>query len=117
MTAQVVVPRRSDPDDYVPRARVRNEVRGRTPPPLGMRVSVDARQPLASEPHTGHNRWHPEIEPILTVAPGEALTLETRDGADGQLTQESTHDDVLRLDFRAKSSAHGAGLCGGGRPR
>ena len=72
---------------------------GKTPLVLGMRVSVDVRQPLASEPHTGHNRWHPEIEPILTVAPGEVLTLETRDGADGQLTQESTHDDVLRLDF------------------
>ena len=90
----------SDPGDQVsPSACVRDEASGKTPLVLGMRVSVDLRQPLAGEPHTGHNRWHPEIEPILTVAPGEVLTLETRDGSDGQLTQESTHDDVLRLDF------------------
>ena len=92
--------RRSDPDDHGISRRARSR-RGQWQDSSvdQHESSVDSRQPLASEPHTGHNRWHPEIEPILTVAPGEVLTLETRDGADGQLTQESTHDDVLRLDF------------------
>ena len=26
---------------------------------------------LRDEPETGHNRWHPDIEPKLSVNPGE----------------------------------------------
>lgn len=46
-----------------------------------------------------HNRWHPGIEPVASVAPGEEVTFETRDGLDRQLTRESTHADVGRLDL------------------
>jgi len=62
-----------------------------------MRLRVDATRPLADEPGSGHNRWHPEIPPLARVQAGEAITLETRDGIDGQLTRENTHEDVLRL--------------------
>lgn len=40
-----------------------------------------------------HNRWHPAIEPVAHVEPGETVVLETLDGLDGQLTRESTHRD------------------------
>jgi formamidase len=46
-----------------------------------------------------HNRWHPGLEPVASVRPGVEVTLETRDGIDGQLTPESTHEDVLALDL------------------
>ena len=46
-----------------------------------------------------HNRWHPDLEVVATVAPGEEITLETRDGLDGQLTRDSAHEDVSRLDL------------------
>jgi formamidase len=36
---------------------------------------------------------------VASVAPGEEITLETRDGLDGQLTKDSTHDDAARLDL------------------
>jgi formamidase len=42
---------------------------------------------------TIHNRWHPGIEPVARIAPGEVVTLETLDGLDGQLTRDSTHAD------------------------
>jgi len=42
---------------------------------------------------TIHNRWHPAIEPVARVRPGETIVLETRDGLAGQLTRESTHTD------------------------
>jgi formamidase len=45
-----------------------------------------------------HNRWHPDLEPVARVAPGDVVTLETRDGLDGQLTRESTHADCARFD-------------------
>ena len=46
-----------------------------------------------------HNRWHPDLEPIAIVAPGEELTLETEDGLAGQLGPESTHEDGGSLDL------------------
>jgi formamidase len=46
-----------------------------------------------------HNRWHPDLEPVARVAPGDVLTLDTRDGLDGQLTPGSTHVDCERLDL------------------
>ena len=46
-----------------------------------------------------HNRWHPDLEPVAVVAPGEEITLEARDGIDGQLTRESTHADAGLLDL------------------
>jgi formamidase len=53
------------------------------------------------EPDNGHNRWHPDLEPVARVRPGETVTLVTRDGIDGQLTRESTHADCLTLSLGA----------------
>ena len=46
-----------------------------------------------------HNRWHPDLEPVASVRPGDEITLETRDGLDGQLTRDSSHTDALSLDL------------------
>jgi formamidase len=46
-----------------------------------------------------HNRWHPDLEPIAEVAPGEEIRLEAEDGLDGQLTRDSSHADAGRLDL------------------
>ncbi len=51
-------------------------------------------------PATGaHNRWHPDLAPVATVRPGDEITVETRDGLDGQLAPDSSHTDVLTLDL------------------
>jgi formamidase len=50
-------------------------------------------------PTEAHNRWHPDLEPVATVRTGEEITLETRDGLDGQLARDSTDADVLALDL------------------
>lgn len=46
-----------------------------------------------------HNRWHPDLEPVATIAAGDQVTLETRDGIDDQLGRGSTHADVLAVDL------------------
>jgi formamidase len=46
-----------------------------------------------------HNRWHPDLQPVASVRPGEEVTLETRDGIEGQLTRESSHENAGRLDL------------------
>jgi formamidase len=61
-------------------------------------IRVDPGRALAEEPGTGHNRWHPDIPPALSVEPGDELVLETRDALDGQIGPGSTRADVGRLD-------------------
>lgn len=53
-------------------------------------ITIDRSKRLYEEPHTGHNRWHPDIEPILEVAAGEEVLFETRDAADGQIKPDMT---------------------------
>ena len=57
-------------------------------------IRIDRKKRLREEPHTGHNRWHPEIAPIIEVAPGEELALETRDANDLQIGPRSTAKDL-----------------------
>ena len=64
-------------------------------------IRVDLTKTLAEEQGTGHNRWHPDIPPILTIDPGDEVLIETRDGGDSQVTRDSTLDDVGRLDLNA----------------
>jgi formamidase len=61
-------------------------------------IRIDRHKPLAAEPHSGHNRYHPDIAPILEVAEGEEVILETRDGVDGQIGPDATVADLAHLD-------------------
>jgi formamidase len=63
------------------------------------RIAVDLSKPLAQQPETGHNRWHPAIPPALRVEPGEQVVLETRDAFDGQVTTATTADQVAQLNL------------------
>jgi len=79
-------------------------------------VRIDASKPLKAEPHTGHNRWHPEIPPILRVDPGDEVILETRDALDGQLTPDSTSEDVARANLNLVHPLTGPVYVNGSEP-
>jgi formamidase len=64
-------------------------------------ITIDRTTHLEQQPRTGHNRWHPEIEPALEVEPGELVVLETRDALDGYLTSQSTVADLATLPLGA----------------
>ncbi len=61
-------------------------------------IRIDRNKPLAAEPRTGHNRFHPGIAPLCEVRPGEEILLETRDAFDGQLRPGSNDADVARME-------------------
>ncbi len=63
------------------------------------RVDVDLSRPLAQEPGTGHNRWHPAIPPIVRARPGDRVILQTRDALDGQVTPATTVAQVGQVDL------------------
>src|SRR5712692_3675727 len=64
-------------------------------------VTIDRGKHLDQEPHTGHNRWHPDVEPVLEVEPGEQVALETRDALDGYLNANSTVADFAGIPLGA----------------
>jgi formamidase len=57
-------------------------------------VRVDYAKTLAEEPETGHNRWHPDIPPLVRCDPGDEVVLQTRDALDGQIGPQATAADV-----------------------
>ena len=63
-------------------------------------ISVDHSQPLAQQSATGHNRWHPDIPPVLKIEGGDRVDIDTLDSFDGQLTPKTTHDDLGRASLK-----------------
>src|SRR6266508_4023379 len=57
-------------------------------------VRVDYSKTLSQQPETGHNRWHPDIPPVVRCDPGDEVILETRDAFDGQMGPTATLETV-----------------------
>lgn len=84
--------------------------------PRPLRIAVDASRPLAAEPMSGHNRFHPAIEPVAAVRPGQAAVLETRDASDALLTRASAHADLLTFPMGVAHPLTGPLLVEGAQP-
>ena len=65
---------------------------------MGKGISIDRTKRLRDEPHKGHNRWHPDIAPVIEVEPGEEVTLETRDAMDLQIRPRTTEKDLEQME-------------------
>ena len=64
---------------------------------MATRIEIDRSVRLDHGAASGHNRWHPEIEPVAAVDPGEEVTFELRDARDGTLPPGTPHEDLLTL--------------------
>ena len=60
-------------------------------------LGLDPARPLREQPRRGHNRWIPDLPPALTVPAGATVRLELRDSMDGQVTRDSTADELGAL--------------------
>jgi formamidase len=57
-------------------------------------IEIDRKKHLCEEPGRGHNRWHPDIAPVIEAAAGEEVTLETRDANDLQIHAGTTAKEI-----------------------
>jgi formamidase len=57
-------------------------------------IRIDRSRTLLEEPGTGHNRWHPDIPPVVRCQPGDEVVMETRDAFDGQMGPDATLETV-----------------------
>jgi formamidase len=79
-------------------------------------ITIDRNKRLKEEPHTGHNRWHPDIPPLIEVEPGEEVVLETRDASDCQIKPGMTVADLANLDAKVAHPLTGPVYIKGARP-
>jgi formamidase len=63
-------------------------------------IQIDRTKALRDEPTKGHNRWHPDIPPVVEAEPLEEVTIETRESSDGQIRPGKTANDLLSMDPR-----------------
>jgi formamidase len=64
------------------------------------RIELDLTRALVDEPAGGHNRFHPDIEPVLRVSPGDIVDLDIRDGMDQQITTQTSSQDIPDVEGR-----------------
>lgn len=79
-------------------------------------IHINRDRRLRDDPGTGHNRWHPDIEPLIEVNPGEDLLLETRDAADGQVKLGMTFEDLAKNDKKVGHPLTGPVFVKGAEP-
>lgn len=79
-------------------------------------VEIIRSKRLRDQPHTGHNRWHPDVSPLLEVDPGEELVLQTHDASDGQVFFGATEADVAHMARGAVHPLTGPVYVRGARP-
>ena len=79
-------------------------------------ITIDRNKRLKEEPQTGHNRWHPDIAPLIEVDPGEEVVLETRDASDCQIKPGMTVADLTNLDAKVAHPLTGPVYIKGARP-
>src|SRR3954469_5915066 len=65
--------------------------------------SVDQARSMRDQEVPGHNRWHPDIPPAVTVKPGQSIRVECREWTDGQIGNNDSANDVRDVDL---SGAH-----------
>ena len=56
--------------------------------------SVDQSKSMSDQAVPGHNRWHPDIPPAASVAPGSEFRVECREWTDAQIGNNDSANDV-----------------------
>lgn len=56
---------------------------------------LDSTKPFTEQEKLGHNRWHPEIPPVITVRPGDSFRVDCREWFDGVIKNDDSADDIL----------------------
>src|SRR5437016_1893190 len=79
-------------------------------------IEIDRGKRLRDQPTTGHNRFHPDIPPLVTVDEGEEVVLATRDGVDGQLGPGTSEADIAKMEAGAIHPITGPVFIKGAQP-
>ncbi len=79
-------------------------------------ISVDLRLPPEEQNPRPHNRWHPDVPPVVAVDPGTVFRMECLDLTGGQVLNSDSADDVRELDLAQLHYLSGPVAVNGARP-
>ena len=78
--------------------------------------TVDQSKSMRDQAVPGHNRWHPDIPPAVTVRPGQDFRVECRQWTDGQIGNNDSANDVRDVDLSHAHMLSGPIAVEGARP-
>jgi len=62
-------------------------------------IPIDLSKAPADQPVPPHNRWHPEIPPVVSVRPGAVFRVECLDWTGGQIGNNDSANDIRDVDL------------------
>ncbi len=68
---------------------------------------VDQSKSMREQDVPGHNRWHPDIPPAVTVRPGSEVRIESREWMDGQVGNNDSANDIRDLNLNVNHMLSG----------
>jgi formamidase len=68
-------------------------------PEVIFEINRDLNVPMAEQTVPGHNRWHPDIPPAATIAPGSSYRIECKDWTDEQVKNTDDADDIRDINL------------------
>jgi formamidase len=80
-------------------------------------IRIDRTKTLGQDAATGHNRWHPDIPPVIWCDPGDEVILETRDAFDGQFPRAVSLEVVAAPNLDKLHPLTGPVYINGAEPR
>jgi len=66
---------------------------------VDVHIHLHPEHPVAEQNGKGHNRWHPDIAPVVRVASGSTVSMETIDGLDRQISPKLTAQELLGINM------------------
>ncbi|MBE1531844.1 formamidase [Actinomadura algeriensis] len=78
--------------------------------------SVDQARSMRDQEVPGHNRWHPDIPPAVTVRPGAEVRVESREWMDGQVVDSDSANDIRDLNLNVNHMLSGPIAVEGAEP-
>ena len=78
--------------------------------------SVDQAKSMRDQAVPGHNRWHPDIPPAVTVKPDSSIRVECREWTDGQIGNNDSANDVRDVDLNRAHMLSGPVAIEGAEP-
>ncbi len=83
---------------------------------MAVHIELDRGKSIAEQEDKGHNRWHPDIPPVVEVEPGETVVMDTIDAVDGQITPETTPEALWDVNRKMTHPLTGPVLVKGAEP-
>jgi formamidase len=79
-------------------------------------IEIDRKKRLREQPNKGHNRWHPDVMPVLEADPGEEVVIQTKDASDGQIPFGATLKEIAGISRKVSHPLTGPVYIKGARP-